>query len=118
MAQPKPAQPEFTAAHHVMLNGLALIDSLIMSPDPRFDSAVQALAEALPHAVPTSARTKALITTTEAVLQTADGRATGAMTWTATMMDVRATLATLFYWRTASALDALRASLATEEAAP
>ena len=106
------AAPEFTAAHHVLLNGLAAAGNIVMAADPRFDDIAAAMAEALPHAATTGPRTDDLKRVAAAVVDALPSRQTDGMRWMGVMLEANRLLATLFYWRTSSALEAMRHSLA------
>lgn len=106
------AAPEFTAAHHVLLNGLAAAGNIVMAADPRFDDIAAAMAEALPHAATTGPRTDELTRVAAVVIEALATRKTDGMRWVGAMLEANQMLATLFYWRTSSALEALRQTLA------
>jgi hypothetical protein len=106
------SQPEFLPAHHVLLNGLAALTNIILWADDRFDVIGAAMVEALPHAHDTSPRTAALAAAATGILAALPVRRTDGMRWAGAVLEANRVLANLFYWRTSSALEACRHSLA------
>lgn len=96
--------PEFSAAHHVVLNAVTYLAVQIHQPDPHRDLALEMLARALPLAGRDTPRQQLLCKAAAELLACPGWQD---MAWCAARMNASDVLAALYFWRLANANEVL-----------
>ncbi len=113
MVDPRPG-PEFTTAHHVVLNGVTYLVMQIHSPDENAEMVMDALARSVALCARDTPRTQSLCAAADAlILARAEGwwRDDAGMRWSLARLNACGVLARLYFWRMALAMDALEGAM-------